>query len=55
MRWLRDYVQIPRSSKGIDGISLGRSPYWLVAGIVFILFFIFILGPGIGPLSGIGD
>ena len=52
---LVNLIPIPRSSKGIDSISLDRSPYWLVAGIVFFLFFVLILGTGIGPLSGIGD
>jgi hypothetical protein len=40
---------------GIESISLVRSPFWLVVGIVFFLFFVFILGAGIGPLSGLGD
>jgi hypothetical protein len=52
---LVNLIPVPRSSKGIDSISLGRSPYWLVAGIAFFLFFVFIFGAGIGPLSGLGD
>ena len=52
---LVNLIPVPRSSKGIESISLGRSPYWLVAGIVFFLFFVLILGAGIGPLNGIGD
>ncbi len=52
---LVNLIPVPRSSRGIDSISLGRSPIWLVAGIVFFLFFVFILGAGIGPISGLGD
>ncbi len=52
---LVNLIPVPRSSRAIESISLGRSPYWLAAGIVFFLFFVFILGTGIGPLSGFGD
>jgi len=51
---LVNLIPIPRSSKGIESIGLGRSPFWLVAGIVFFLFFVLILGAGLGPLGGIG-
>jgi hypothetical protein len=52
---LVNLIPVPRSSKGIEGIGLGRSPFWLVAGIVFFLIFVLILGSGIGPLGGIGN
>ncbi len=52
---LVNLIPIPRSSKGIENISLVRSPFWLVTGIVFFLFFVIILGAGIGPFSGFGD
>ena len=52
---LVNLIPVPRSSKGIDSLSLGRSPYWLVVGIMFFLFFVLILGTGIGPFSGLGD
>jgi hypothetical protein len=50
---LVNLVPIPRSSNEVDSIDLGRSLFWLVAGIIFFLFFVLVLGPGIGPLSGI--
>ncbi len=52
---LVNLIPVPRSSRGIDSISLQRSPIWLAVGIVFFLFFIFILGAGIGPFSGLGS
>jgi hypothetical protein len=52
---LVNLIPVPRSSRGIEGIGLGRSPFWLVTGIVFFLIFVVILGSGIGPLSGIGN
>ena len=51
---LVNLIPVPRSSKGVESIDLGRSPFWLVAGIVFFLFFVLILGTGLGPLGGIG-
>jgi len=51
---LVNLIPVPRSAKGIESISLGRSPFWLVAGIVLFLFFVFILGAGLGPVGGIG-
>lgn len=52
---LVNLIPVPRSSKGIESISLSRSPYWLVVGILFFLSFVFIFGTGIGPFSGLGD
>ncbi len=52
---LANLIPVPRSSREIDSIGLERSPIWLVAGLVFFLFFVFILGAGIGPFSGLGD
>ncbi len=51
---LVNLIPVPRSSRGIESISLERSPVWLAAGCIFFLFFVFILGAGIGPLSGLG-
>jgi hypothetical protein len=51
---LVNLIPIPRSSDGIESISLGRSPFWLLAGIVFFLFFALVLGAGLGPFGGIG-
>lgn len=52
---LVNLIPVPRSSTGIESISLGRSPFWLVAGSLFFLLFVFILGSGIGPIGGIGN
>lgn len=52
---LVNLIPAPRSSRGIEEIGLGRSPFWLVAGVVFFLIFVVILGYGIGPISGIGN
>ncbi len=52
---LVNLIPVPRSSKEIESISLVRSPFWLVVGVTFFLFFVVILGAGIGPLSGLGD
>ena len=51
---LVNLIPVPRSSKGMESIALGRSPFWLVAGVVFFLLFVLILGTGLGPLGGIG-
>ena len=51
---LVNLIPVPRSSKGIESIDLGRSPFWLGAGILFFLFFVLVLGAGLGPLGGIG-
>jgi hypothetical protein len=51
---LVNLIPVPRSSKRVESIGLGRSPFWLVASMVFFLLFVLILGTGIGPLSGFG-
>ena len=42
---------IPRSKKPVDSIQLPRSNNYLVLGLVIAIFFIGILGPGLGPLE----
>lgn len=44
-------IPVPRSSEEIESIGLRRSSFWLVAGIIVFLFFVLILGPGLGPLG----
>ena len=48
---LVNLIPVPRSSDAIESISLRRSTTWLVVGFVVFLFFVFILGPGLGPLG----
>ncbi len=41
----------PRSTRQPGTIALERSTNWLVAGIVVVIVFIAVLGPGVGPLE----
>jgi len=45
---------IPSSGKInlIENIYTVKSTYWISAGIIVILFYVFILGPGIGSFEG---
>lgn len=47
---LVNLVPVPRSSKGIEVISLGRSYFWIVFGIIAGFVFVLILGKGLGPI-----
>ena len=44
-------VRRPRSSEPVESIRLERSAAWLMGGVVVFLFFVLVLGPGIGPLG----
>lgn len=51
---LVNLIPVPRSGKVTESIDLQRSLIWVGIGITTSLLFIFVLGPGIGPLNGIG-
>jgi hypothetical protein len=36
----------------IENVLIGKSNYWITIGIIVVLFYIFILGPGIGSFEG---
>ncbi len=36
----------------IENVLTGKSTYWMTIGIIAVLFYIFILGPGIGSFEG---
>lgn len=42
----------PRSTDNLDAIRLPRSNVWLVLGFIVFIFFILVLGPGIGSFVG---
>ncbi len=48
---LVNVIPIPRSSNPIESIRLGRSVWWIVAGIIVLLPFVLILGFGVGPFG----
>ena len=48
---LINIIPIPRSKNPIESIRLPRSNTWCLSGIIGALFFIGILGPGLGPLE----
>lgn len=48
---LVNVIPMPRSSEAIESIELRRSTFWLVVGIAVFLFFVLVLGPGLGPLG----
>ena len=48
---LVNVISVPRSSEAIESIELRRSSMWLVAGIIVLLIFLLVLGPGLGPLN----
>ena len=41
----------PRAPGSVHELTLHRSPSWLAAGVVIIIVFIAVLGPGLGPLA----
>jgi hypothetical protein len=51
--WLAlvNLVPVPRSTAPVDSIRLPRSKAWLAIGLVVAVFFIGVLGPGLGPLD----
>ncbi len=51
--WLAlvNLIPVPRSTAPVDSIRLPRSMAWLVVGLVVAVFFIGVLGPGLGPLE----
>ena len=51
--WLAlvNLIPVPRSTAPVDSIRLPRSNAWLVVGLVVAVFFIGVLGPGLGPLD----
>jgi len=36
----------------IENVLIGKSMFWITIGIIVVLFYIFILGPGIGSFEG---
>jgi hypothetical protein len=44
-------IPVPRSTAPVDSIALPRSKAWLAIGLVVAVFFIGVLGPGLGPLE----
>ncbi len=48
---LVNVIPVPRSKENIESIRINRSLVWLVTGIIVLLFFVFILGPGLGPMG----
>ncbi|MQY75211.1 MAG: hypothetical protein GH148_06760 [Clostridia bacterium] len=45
-------IPVPRSTDTLDTIRLPRSNLWLVLGFVILIFFVVVLGPGIGSFVG---
>ena len=50
--WLVNLPNWPRATEPVPAVPLPRNMAWWIAGIVFCLFFIVVLGPGIGSFSG---
>lgn len=48
---LVNVLPVPRSTEPVESIRLRRSIVWLAVGLVVFLFFVFVLGPGLGPLE----
>ena len=48
---LVNIVPVSRSSEALESIGLKRSTLWLAAGAAVLIIFVFILGPGLGPLA----
>lgn len=44
-------IPVPRSDKPTESIHLSRSNAYVVIGIVMVIFFVAVLGPGLGPLG----
>jgi hypothetical protein len=51
--WLAlvNLVQRPRSTAPVESVRLTRSKTWLAVGLVVLLVFVAVLGPGLGPLE----
>ena len=51
--WLAlvNLIPVPRSTAPVESIRLARSKAWLAVGLVVAVFFIGVLGPGLGPLD----
>lgn len=45
-------VPVPRSKENVDAITLPLSYFWLVLGFIVLIFFVLVLGPGIGSFVG---
>ena len=45
-------IPYPRSKNTIEAVQLSRSNTWLALGLVVFVFFVFVLGPGIGSFTG---
>lgn len=45
-------IPIPRSSDTADTVQLSRSNAWLALGLAVFVFYVFVLGPGIGSFIG---
>lgn len=51
--WLAlvNLVQRPRSTAPVESIRMTRSTGWLAIGLIVLLIFVVVLGPGLGPLE----
>ena len=51
--WLAlvNLVQRPRSTAPVESIRMTRSTGWLAIGLIVLLIFVAVLGPGLGPLE----
>jgi hypothetical protein len=45
-------VPCSNKSNSIENVFTAKSIYWITIGIIILLFYIFILGPGIGSFEG---
>lgn len=45
-------IPVPRSKDNVDSIRLPRSYFWLLLGVIVLIFFVLVLGPGIGSFVG---
>ena len=45
-------VPLPRSGDTVDTIQLPRANAWFVLGLIVLLFYILVLGPGLGSFIG---
>jgi hypothetical protein len=43
---------VPRASARVETIALPRSRLWLVLGLIALVVFVLVLGPGLGSFAG---
>jgi hypothetical protein len=49
---LVNFIPWPRSSEPAESVRLIRSGAWLAIGLIVLVFYVGILGPGIGSFEG---